>query len=86
LGRNGAIYFVVVTAGVDAYGWRKAAKTRWDEIVVIHQARPRSLFAMNGTWLNPRVQARVIQTLKTGRLATAPGKVIEFEHEAVNSK
>jgi hypothetical protein len=36
---------------------------------------------MNGTWLNTRVQARVIQTLKTGRLTTAPGKLIEFEHE-----
>lgn len=54
---------------------------RWEEVAVIHQARPQSFFAMNGTWLNTRVTARVVQTLKTGRLATAPGKVIEFEHE-----
>jgi hypothetical protein len=54
---------------------------RMDEIVVIHQAKPLSFFVMNGTWLNTRVTARVIQTLKTGQLATTPGTVIEFEHE-----
>lgn len=54
---------------------------RWEELAVIQQASPRSFFVMDGTWLNTRVQARVIQTLKTGRLATAPGTVIEFEHE-----
>lgn len=54
---------------------------RWEEVAIIHQARPQSFWVMNGTWLNTRVQARVMQTLKTGRLATAPGKLIEFEHE-----
>ena len=34
-----------------------------------------------GTWLKTRVTARVSQTLRTGRLATAPRRVIEFEHE-----
>ncbi len=52
----------------------------WEEVAVIHQAQPQSFFVMNGTWLNTRVAARVMQTLKTGRLATAPGRVIEFEH------
>lgn len=54
---------------------------RWEEIAVIHQARPQSFFVMNGTWLNTRVQVRVMQTLRTGRLATAPGRVVEFEDE-----
>jgi len=54
---------------------------RWQEIVVIHQVVPQSSFAMNGTWLNTKVQARVMQTLKTGPLATTPGKLIEFTHE-----
>jgi hypothetical protein len=53
----------------------------WEEVAVIHQARSQSFLVMNGTWLNTRVQARVMQTLKTGRLVTAPGKLIEFEHE-----
>ena len=54
---------------------------RWQEIAVIHQAVPQSSFAMKGTWLKTTVQARVLQTLKTGPLATAPGKPIEFMHE-----
>ena len=54
---------------------------RLEEVAVIEQARPRSFFVMKGTWLNTRVQARVVQTLKTGRLATAPGTTVEFEHE-----
>jgi hypothetical protein len=54
---------------------------RWEEVAIIHQARPQSFFVKNGIWLSTRVQARVMQTLKTDRLATAPGKVIEFEHE-----
>lgn len=53
----------------------------WEEVAVIQQPRSQSVFVMDGTWLNTRVQARVMQTLKTGRLATAPGKLIEFEHE-----
>jgi hypothetical protein len=54
---------------------------RWEELAIIQQATPQSFFVNNGTWLNTRVQARVIQTLKTGRLVTAHGTAIEFEHE-----
>lgn len=53
----------------------------WEEVAVIHQAKPQSFLVMNGTWLNTRVTARVMQSLKTGRLGTTPGKLIEFEHE-----
>ncbi len=54
---------------------------RWEEIAVIDEVKSQSFFVMQGTWLNTRVTARVIQTLRTGRLATAPGSLIEFEHE-----
>lgn len=54
---------------------------RWQEIVAVHQAIPQSSFTANGTWLHTKVQARVMQTLKTGTLATAPGELIEFMHE-----
>ena len=53
----------------------------WEEVAVVHQAKSRSFLVMNETWLNTIVHARVMQTLKTGRLQTAPGSVIEFEHE-----
>ena len=52
----------------------------WEEVAVIHQAKSESFFVRNGTWLDTRVTARVMQTLKTGRLATAPGRPITFEH------
>ena len=67
------------------FTWTRDAELKdlasWEEVAVIDQARPQSFFVMNGAWLNTRVQARVMQTLKTGRLATAPGKLIEFEHD-----
>lgn len=71
-----APYGVVTTPASELKGL-----ARWEELVVIQQATQQSFFVKAGTWLNTRVQARVIQTLKTGRLATAPGTLIEFEHE-----
>ncbi len=53
----------------------------FEELAVIDEVKSQSFFVMQGEWLNTRVTGRVSQTLKTGRLGTAPGSLIEFEHQ-----
>jgi hypothetical protein len=54
---------------------------RLEEVAVIHEPKSQSFFVLDSTWLNTRVHARVMHSLKTNRLGTAPGRSIEFELE-----